>query len=126
MRAFNLQLLQVESHPYLTQEKLLRLANHYGINVTAFSPLGALSYVPINMAERHDSVLDIPAIQQIAKTHTKTPAQNILRWGLQRGTTIIPKTTNQDRMRENLAITSFTLSRHRNGNNLGIEQKQAF
>lgn len=103
-------MLQVESHPYLTQEKLIRLASDYGVKVTAFSPLGALSYFELDMAKPVDSVLTEPAVVDIAASHGRTPAQVVLRWGIQRGTAIIPKTSNPDRMRENLALSDFELS----------------
>ncbi|WP_299323856.1 aldo/keto reductase [Parasphingopyxis sp.] len=102
--------LQIEAHPYLTQEKLVRLAGDYGIHVTAFSPLGALSYVELDMAGASDSVLEEPVVRAAAEAHGKTPAQIVLRWGIQRGTSIIPKTRKPERMRENLAITDFALS----------------
>ncbi len=102
--------LQIESHPYLTQEKLIRLAEQYGIAVTAFSPLGALSYFEIDMAKPDDSILTEKTVQDIAAARNRTPAQIILRWGIQRGTAIIPKSSNPGRMRENLDITNFSLS----------------
>lgn len=104
-------MLQVESHPYLTQERLLRLANDFGIAVTAFSPLGALSYVSIDMASTSDSVLTEPAVTSAAKRLGRTPAQVVLRWGIQRGTAIIPKTTRPERLRENIALFDFELSK---------------
>ncbi|QLC22009.1 aldo/keto reductase [Parasphingopyxis sp. CP4] len=102
--------LQIEAHPYLTQDKLVRLAGEYGIPVTAFSPLGALSYVELDMAGDGDSVLNEAVVRAAAEAHRKTPAQIVLRWGIQRGTAIIPKTSKPDRMRENLAISDFSLS----------------
>ena len=102
--------LQVESHPYLTQQKLIRLAHDYGMQVTAFSPFGSLSYVEIGMAGSADTVLDDPAVTAAATAHDRTPAQVVLRWGIQRGNSVIPKSTNPVRMRENLAATSFELT----------------
>ncbi|MEO9470198.1 aldo/keto reductase [Parasphingorhabdus sp.] len=102
--------LQIEAHPYLTQDKLVRLAKDYGLQVTAFSPLGALSYVELDMAGAGDTVLNEPCVTSAAAAHDKTPAQVVLRWALQRGTSIIPKSTNPERMRENLAIDDFSLS----------------
>lgn len=102
--------LQIESHPYLTQEKMLRLAADYNLHVTAFSPLGALSYLELDMADESQSVLKQEAVQKIAKAHNKTAAQVVLRWGVQRGTSIIPKTTKPHRMRENINIFDFELS----------------
>jgi len=103
-------MLQIESHPYLTQEKLIRLAGDYGIDVTAFSPLGAQSYFELDMAAEGESLLGTAPVMVAAQAHGKTPAQVLLRWGVQRGTAIIPKTTKPERMRENLAIDDFELS----------------
>lgn len=103
-------MLQIESHPYLTQEKLIRLAGDYGIEVTAFSPLGAQSYFELDMARKEESLLETAPVMVAAQTHGKTPAQVLLRWGVQRGTAVIPKTTKPARMRENLAIDDFELS----------------
>jgi len=102
--------LQIEAHPYLSQEKLLSLANIYGIDVTAFSPLGAQSYFELNMAEAGESLLGAAPVMVAAQAHGKTPAQVLLRWGVQRGTSVIPKTTKPERMRENLAVDDFELS----------------
>ncbi|MEO0463187.1 MAG: aldo/keto reductase [Pseudomonadota bacterium] len=103
-------MLQIEAHPYLTQERLVRLAGGYGIDVTAFSPLGAQSYFELDMARSEESLLGTAPVMVAAQAHGKTPAQVLLRWGLQRGTAIIPKTTKPERMRENLAIDDFELS----------------
>ena len=103
-------MLQIEAHPYLTQEKLIRLAKQYDMAVTAFSPLASSSYVEIGMAEESDSVLADQEVQEIAEAHEKTPAQVVLRWGTQRGTAIIPKSTDPGHMRENLDIADFSLT----------------
>ena len=102
--------LQVELHPYNTQEKLLRFCREKGIAVTGFSNLGAPSYVELGMATAGDSVLNEACVQEIAKAHGKTPAQVVLRWGVQRGTAIIPKTTKVERLNENIGLFDFNLS----------------
>lgn len=102
--------LQVESHPYLTQEALLRLARQYGLAVTAFSPLGAASYVELEMAADTDSVLTEPVVAGAAARLDRSPAQIVLRWALQRGTAVIPKTSRRERLRENLALFDFSLN----------------
>lgn len=103
-------MLQIESHPYLTQEKLLRLCRQNNIAVTAFSPLGALSYVELEMAEQQESVLNKPVVKAAADRLDRTPAQIVLRWGIQRGTAVIPKTSKPARMLENLALFDFELN----------------
>ena len=103
-------MLQIESHPFLTQEPLLRLAADFGVAVTAFSPLGAQSYVSLDMATEVDTVLTAAPVVAAAKRVQRTPAQVVLRWGVQRGTAIIPKTTRPERLRENLALFDFELS----------------
>jgi D-xylose reductase len=102
--------LQIESHPYLTQERLIRLAKNYGLAVTAFSPLGASSYFELDMAREGESVLETSVVKEIADRLGKTSAQVVLRWGVQRGTSIVPKSTRVERMKENLNIFDFELS----------------
>lgn len=102
--------LQVELHPYLAQPKLLRFCREQQIAVTGFSPLGAASYVSIGMAGRQDAVLAESAVLDIATRHRRTPAQIVLRWGVQRGTAIVPMTSRRERLVENLSLFDFTLT----------------
>lgn len=102
--------LQVELHPRLTQPKLLRFCSENAITVTGFSPLGALSYVDIDMAQREDSILEHQLVRTIADRLQRSAAQVVLRWAIQRGTAIIPKTTRPERLRENMALFDFELS----------------
>ena len=102
--------LQVEMHPRLTQEKLLRFCNQEDIAVTAFSPLGAPSYVPLGMAKETDSLLINQDILEIADVVQRTPAQVLLRWGVQRGTAVVPKTSQPKRLKENISLFDFSLS----------------
>lgn len=102
--------LQIESHPYLTQEKLIATCQQYSIAVTAFSPLGALSYLELDMAGESDTVLTQPPVVAAAKRLGKTPAQVVLRWNIQRGCSIIPKTTKVERLKENIDLFNFELS----------------
>jgi D-xylose reductase len=103
-------MLQVEMHPYLTQQKLTRFCLQSGIAVTAFSPLGAQSYFQLNMAEASESLIEHQSIKAIAAAHDRSPAQVLLRWGVQRATAVVPKTSSVDRLRENIAIFDFELA----------------
>lgn len=102
--------LQVETHPYLTQEKLLRYCQQERIVYTAFSPLGAQSYFSLGMADPSEAVMENAVVKRIAAETSRTPAQVLLRWGVQRGTAVIPKTSSQERMIENISIFDFELS----------------
>ena len=57
-----------------------------------------------------ESCLNEQVVKDIATSHNKTPAQVVLRWGLQRGTQVIPKTTSETRLKENFGILDFNLS----------------
>lgn len=103
-------MLQIEAHPYLTQERLIRLCEMNEIPVTAFSPLGALSYLELDMANQEESILEHPVVKSAADRTAKTPAQVVLRWGVQRGTAVIPKTSKRDRLIENADIFDFELN----------------
>ncbi|KAJ8603672.1 hypothetical protein CTAYLR_010030 [Chrysophaeum taylorii] len=102
--------LQVEMHPRNAQSRLLRFARERGVQVMAFSNLGSASYVELDMATPEDSLLSHPVVLAIAKSRDKTPAQILLRWGVQRGTAVIPKSSKPHRLRENLALFDFELS----------------
>jgi len=102
--------LQIELHPYLQQSKLVRFARAAGLAVTGFSPLGSSSYVELQMAAASESVLESQVVRYLAIKHKRTAAQVVLRWGVQRGTAVIPKSSQPERVRENAAIFDFELS----------------
>lgn len=89
---------QIEAHPYLTQEELLAFNAEHGIATEAWSPLG------------RGAVLEDPVIVKVAKAHNKSPAQAVLRWHVQRGSIIFPKSVTPTRVRENFEIFDFELS----------------
>ncbi len=89
---------QVELHPYLQQPELRREHERLGIVTEAWSPLA------------QGLVLDDPAIVQIARGHSCTPAQVVIRWHLQLGNVVIPKSVTAARIEENIAVFGFELS----------------
>ena len=103
-------MLQVELHPYLQQPRLLRFCKDHGVAVTGFSPLGAPSYVPLGMADADESLLEHQIITDIANQQNATPAQVLLRWGLQRGTAVIPKSNHIERLKQNFAAQDIQLT----------------
>ena len=104
------EVLQIEAHPYLAQEKLIRIAKDYGLEVTAFSPLGSLSYVELDMAGHDESILEQTEVKSIATRIGCTAAQVLLRWGIQRGTSVVAKSTNPERMLQNLTAQGIVLT----------------
>ena len=103
-------LLQVEMHPLLTQDKLLRFCQQQSIAVTAFSPLGAESYFSLGMAREEESLLKNSIVNKIAQNHGRSPAQVLLRWSVQRGTSVVVKSTQPKRLMENLTAADFELT----------------
>ena len=93
--------LQIEVHPLNVQQKLVRFCQEQGMQVTAFSSFGAMSYVELNMAGLTDTLFEHATIKGIAERVGKTPAQVLLRWGVQRGLQVIPKSTKVERLRQN-------------------------
>ena len=96
---------QIELHPYFQQSRLLEFLTSRNIAVTAYSPLGR----PGNddMGAR---LIEDETIVRIARAHKKTPAQALLRWGIQRNTVVIPKSTYPERIKENIDVFDFELS----------------
>jgi alcohol dehydrogenase (NADP+) len=101
---------QIELHPYLQQPSMLDFCRQAGILVTAYSPLGS--------QDRHDSIkaddepvlLKDPTIAAIAERHKATPAQVLISWSIHRDCSVIPKSVNPARMRQNLAATDVSLT----------------
>ena len=118
--------LQIEAHPYLGQQRLIRLAQSYGIAVTAFSPLGAMSYLELDMADALESALVQPVVTKIADQHGKSAAQVVLRWGIQRGCNVITKSTKLERLKENRAIFDFELSASQMAEISALNQNRRF
>lgn len=103
--------LQIEHHPYLVQENLIKLAKEQGLAVTAYSTFGPSSFLELGWQKAHDTPLlfEHPTITAIANKYNRTPAQIILRWVTQRGLAIIPKSNSQSRLEQNLNVTDFDL-----------------
>jgi len=118
--------LQVELHPYLQQPQLLKFARQHGIAVTGFSPLGAGSYVELDMARPAESALQDPAVLELAAAHGVSPAQLVLRWAVQRGTSVVPKSTQAERLEENLQLGGFSLSEEEMAKMAALDKHKRF
>ncbi|MFJ5532696.1 aldo/keto reductase [Streptomyces sp. NPDC093261] len=89
---------QIELHPHLQQHAAREYHAEQGIATEAWSPLG-----------QGKGLLEVPAIVAIAQKHNRTPAQVVLRWHLQLGNVVIPKSVTPSRIRENIDVFDFTL-----------------
>ena len=98
---------QIEVHPYFTQREVQEFAAAHGILTQAWSPIGGITFYRDGS---HGSTLDDPVIGAIAQAHGKSPAQVMLRWGLQEGRSVIPKSTKPARIAENIDVFDFELS----------------
>jgi len=89
---------QIELHPLLNQAELRAVNAEYGIVTEAYGPLGV------------GKLLDNPTIAAVAKAHDKTPAQVLIRWSIQLGNVVIPRSANPDRIKSNLEVFDFELT----------------
>ncbi|GAA1680162.1 aldo/keto reductase [Kribbella yunnanensis] len=90
---------QVELHPFLQQDEVRAYGADFGIRTEAWSPLA-----------KGGSLLTDPVIEALASKHERTPAQVVLRWHLQLGNIVIPKSVTPARIKENLNVFDFELS----------------
>ncbi|KZV61840.1 Aldo/keto reductase [Peniophora sp. CONT] len=93
---------QIQMHPFLPQNETKALCDAKGIHLTAYSPIGqpGESY-------KGPSLLGNDLIVQLAEKYSATPAQIVLSWGVQRGTSVIPKSENEDRLRNNITVVKL-------------------
>ncbi|RKQ93049.1 diketogulonate reductase-like aldo/keto reductase [Solirubrobacter pauli] len=98
---------QIEQHPYFQQAEVQAFGERHGILAQAWSPIGGITFY---RDSGHANALEDPVITEIASAHGKSPAQVMLRWGLQHGRSVIPKSTNPARIAENLDVFDFELS----------------
>jgi len=99
--------VQVELHPYLQQEGLVNTCQRFGIQVTAYAPLGAPGFPYADYQKT--KVLEHEALKTIAEKHGKTPAQVVLAWNIKRNIIVIPKSCRNDRIMENMGALDVKL-----------------
>nr|XP_020041447.1 3-oxo-5-beta-steroid 4-dehydrogenase isoform X2 [Castor canadensis] len=100
---------QVECHPYFTQPKLLKFCQQHDIVIIAYSPLGTCrnpSWVNVYCPP----LLKDAFLNSLGEKYNKTPAQIVLRFNIQRGVVVIPKSFNPERIKENFQIFDFSLT----------------
>jgi diketogulonate reductase-like aldo/keto reductase len=98
---------QIEVHPYFAQREVQDFGAERGILTQAWSPIGGITFYRDGSLS---STLNDPVIGDIATAHGKSPAQVMLRWGLQQGRSVIPKSTKPSRIAENINVFDFELS----------------
>lgn len=91
---------QVENHPLHQQTEAMKWMEKYGVQTEAWAPFG----------EGRGGLFEHPVLTAIGEKHRKTAAQVMLRWNLQRGVVVIPKSTHKERMEENFQVFDFALS----------------
>ena len=106
---------QVEIHPYHQQQEAKRWMDKYGVQAEAWAPFG----------EGRGGLFQDPVLTGIGQKHGKTAAQVVLRWHLQRGVVVIPKSVRPERMRENIDVFDFALSAEEMERISALDQKQS-
>ncbi|OAA76451.1 Aldo/keto reductase [Akanthomyces lecanii RCEF 1005] len=95
---------QVEVHPFLLETDLIQFCNENGIHVTAFSPLGGKPVAAVAANADVPGPLQHEVVKSIAEKHSMSPGQVLLKWGLQRGTSVIPKAYTPSHIADNFAV----------------------
>lgn len=106
---------QVEIHPYHQQQEAKHWMDKYGVQAEAWAPFG----------EGRGGLFRDSVLTEIGQKHGKTAAQVVLRWHLQRGVVVIPKSVRPERMRENIDVFDFALSAEEMERISALDQKQS-
>ena len=102
---------QVELHPNLVQEELVKFCKKHDILMTAYSPLGSKDRASQMKKEDEPDLFELPIIKNLAAKYDKTPAQILIAFGLNRGISVIPKSTNAGRIKQNLEADAIELTK---------------
>uniref|UniRef100_A0A0D6QTQ0 NADP-dependent oxidoreductase domain-containing protein n=1 Tax=Araucaria cunninghamii TaxID=56994 RepID=A0A0D6QTQ0_ARACU len=113
--------VQVEMHPMWQQRKLREFCSKHNVHVSAWSPLGG-SHTPWGST----AIMENPVIQEISQKHGKTRAQVMLRWGIEQGVSVLPKSYNKNRITENFQIFEWSLDFEDEEKMSKIEQRKSF
>ncbi|MCX2838305.1 aldo/keto reductase [Salinimicrobium sp. MT39] len=113
---------QVELHPFLPQPELIQFCRENNIHNTAYSPLGSGDRSAQMKAEDEPSLLEEPAIVEIAEKHNVSPAQVLIKWAVSRGTAVIPKSTTGKHIISNLESINVKLDEEDLKKIAGIER----
>ncbi|MHC6213588.1 aldo/keto reductase [Rhodococcus ruber] len=100
---------QVELHPHLPQQEIRAFAVDHGIAVESWSPLGGTSNSGWGRESKPNTLLVDPIITRIADRHSKSAAQVLIRWHLQNGLIVIPKSVHDERITQNIDVFDFEL-----------------
>jgi alcohol dehydrogenase (NADP+) len=101
---------QVELHPNLVQEELVKFCKKHDILMTAYSPLGSKDRASQMKKEDEPNLFELPIIKNLAAKYDKTPAQILIAYGLNRGISVIPKSTNAGRIQQNIEADAIELT----------------
>ncbi|WP_113922189.1 aldo/keto reductase [Cognataquiflexum aquatile] len=103
------EMLQVELHPFLPQNKLVNFCKEKGILLTAYSPLGSGDRAASSKKANEPSLLENETVKELASKHGVTAAQVLVSYSVHRDIAVIPKSVNQDRISQNLASIEVNL-----------------
>lgn len=101
---------QVEIHPYWRNDKLVDFAKSKSLHLSAYSPLGSPDSAADMGNEDKQKPLDDPVVKEIAKKYNKSAGQVLIRWAIQHGTSVLPKSVTPSRIEENLDVFDFELT----------------
>ncbi|PIE58094.1 MAG: aldehyde oxidoreductase [Desulfobulbus propionicus] len=100
---------QIELHPFLQQNEMIRYCQKKGIQLTAYSPLGSQDRPKGLKDSREPVLLEHPVIQETAVKHGATPGQVLISWAIARETAVIPKSVHPERIKENIEALDLCL-----------------
>ncbi|WMN07288.1 aldo/keto reductase [Marivirga arenosa] len=108
--SIKVEMNQVELHPHLVQEDLVSYCQEHDILVTAYSPLGSKDRASQMKKDDEPNLFELEAVKEIAGKYDKTPAQILIAFALNRGISVIPKSTNAGRIKQNLEAAEINLT----------------